>query len=341
MATQRSYARRTRSRREAPFVLPPPQPLVQPLPKVVWTQRSGPALRPDPLRILHDGDITQLDFVAHCPVGSRFRPAPSGTENVVAAYAETARLLRGELASRASRPRAVVLGRGSDPFLPLPEVQLEACAAAQLLADAGIEVWLRTACCPRPFVLDALAPYKALIRITFLAVTLDDRLRRALLPLSASPLVQLKQLSAWRRQGLAAHVSIEPLIHGLTDTRENLEPLLDALADGGVERLSAGYLALRPGVADSLAERFDPDGWGQQLAGPYAGGPIFRLAGIGPMQFLPKAIRQRGYALLMNLAADRGMDVQFDPAANPDFLEPAVRPMRRPMRQQLLAFASA
>jgi len=90
-----------------------------------------------------------------------------------------------------------------------------------------------------------------------------------------------------------------------------------------------------------LSKRFLPAGWFERLAEPYRLGPILRLPGAGRVQLLPKPTRQRGYALLMSLAAQRGIGVQLDPVANPDFVDAYVRPMRRRPRQQLLAFASA
>ena len=64
----------------------------------------------------------------------------------------------------------------------------------------------------------------------------------------------------------------------------------------------------------------------------YAGGPVLPMGMIAPAQHLPRRERQRGYALLMALAANRGIAVSVSALSNPDFATGAAR--RHPIVKQ-------
>jgi DNA repair photolyase len=153
---------------------------------------------------------------------------------------------------------------------------------------------------------------------------LDGEMLRALEPHSAKPADRLETIADLKARGVPVIAAVEPLLPGLTDTRDRLKGLLHRLADAGVEQITAGYLVLRPGVRERLQEAMQPAGWPEVVLGAYMDGPMLR-DGRRMSQFLHKSKRQRGYATLMALAAEVGIAVRLDGLSNPDF-----RPPRRP-----------
>jgi DNA repair photolyase len=122
-----------------------------------------------------------------------------------------------------------------------------------------------------------------------------------------------------REHGVRVRVELAPLVPGLTDTRDNLRPVLEALAAVGVRQVTAGYLSLRPGTPANLHAALH--GAEATVLAQYAGGPMLRTEG-GLARHLPKARRQRGYAALMALAAEHAVGVSVCSLTNPDFGTP-------------------
>jgi DNA repair photolyase len=152
--------------------------------------------------------------------------------------------------------------------------------------------------------------------------TLDRNLQRMLEPLAAPPGLRLRQIAQLRDLGIAFQVALEPLIPTVTDTRQNLVPLLEALARADVKQVLAGYEVLRSGTRDHLIRALGPHGLAEPVLEAFAGGPVFSTGRIDRPRYLPKARRQRGYAALIALAAGLGIAVRVSSATNPDFHMP-------------------
>jgi DNA repair photolyase len=227
--------------------------------------------------------------------------------------------LEKELAARPKKPRAVYISPSTDPFPPLSEVQAETARVVAALARHGIDSWLMTRGYIRPAVLEVLAAHRERVKVTVALTTLDRALQRVLEPLTGSPRLRLRQIRRLRRLGIQVQVALEPIIPGLTDTRESLAALLQALAEAGVTRVTAGYLFLRPRIQDSLGQALKPHGWDQAVLDAYGDGPILQAGKLAPARYLAKTRRQRGYAALMALASELGITVGVSALANPDF----------------------
>jgi DNA repair photolyase len=253
---------------------------------------------------------------AFCSV--RAHPAYQGDE-VVTLYTDTAERLEAELSGRRKLPRAVYISPSTDPFPPVGAVQAQTARVIEVLARHRVEAWLLTRGWIRPSVHAVLAAHRDQVRITVGVTTLDRALQRLLEPLAAPPRLRLRQIASLIASGVRLQVALEPLVPGLTDTRANLEVVLEALAQAGVHHVSAGYLFLRSGIRTQLLKALEPHGWGALVCDAYTGGPILSAGSIAPAQYLPRARRQRGYAALMALAAGYGITVSVCSATNPDF----------------------
>jgi DNA repair photolyase len=307
-------------------------------PRVLWQARPELLLHPSPLP--DQPDVLSLNVATgcghHCAFCSaRASPDFPGDEVVYLDPDFRARLDK-ELRARAKLPRAVFLSPTTDPFPPVAAVQEETCRAVAVLANQGVECWLMTRGYIRPAALAVLVAHRDRIKVTVSLTTLDRSLQRVLEPLTASPRMRCRQIRRLRRLGIPVQAALDPLVPGLTDSRDNLTAVLEALAEAGVGRVTAGYLFLRPRIRENLAEVLKRHGWDRLVLDAYAEGPILQTGSNTPARFLPKTRRQRGYAALMALAAERGITVSVSALANPDFRTAAPAHTRAESRPRLL-----
>jgi DNA repair photolyase len=137
---------------------------------------------------------------------------------------------------------------------------------------------------------------------------LDRELHRTVEPGTPSPQARLELVRRLRDAGLPCGVMIAPVLPGLTDSAEQLDALLAAVADAGASSATVLVLHLRPGAREWYAqwlEREHPELvpryreiYGQ---GSYAGGRYRRLlaARVGPL------LRRYGFGSRENEAGRR------------------------------------
>ncbi|MFO0956872.1 MAG: hypothetical protein U0800_05310 [Isosphaeraceae bacterium] len=130
--------------------------------------------------------------------------------------------------------------------------------------------------------------------------------------------------------GVPVEVRVEPLISGLTDTRDNLQALFgDTIGPGRVE-VTAHYLFLagQPVVGSTA-----------QLAGPrramdgFEGGPAFPLGSVGTTKHLPVETAGRAWRPIAVVGAEFGLRVRIGQAQNPDLAEGTGQGRSRQPRQ--------
>jgi DNA repair photolyase len=256
-------------------------------------------------------------------------------------YAGLPERLARELETRRRMPRAVFLSPSGDPFPPFLKLQQETVRVVQVLANHNVKAWLMTRGFIRPAVLNALDAYRSHVRFTVGLTTMDRALQRALEPLTAPPRLRLRQIRDLKERGFPVQAALEPLIPGITDTRKNLTPVLDSLAALGVSHIATSYLFLRPGIRDNLLAALELHNIPDTVTEAFDAGLMLTAPGLSAAWYLPRARRQRGYATVMALAAERGMSVSISSLTNPDL--PAARSMsaHTAARQRLLPMFGA
>lgn len=306
------------------------------LPQLELRERRGSVLHPGPLA--DHPEVLALNLGAGCAHRCGFCSARAHSnyqgDEVVTLATNTADLLDRELRQRASKPRAVYVCPSGDPFAPWLTYQKETLRVVGVLARHNVEAWLMTRGVLRPATLDGLAQYRHMARVTLSLTTLDRDLQRVLEPLTAPPALRLRQLGRLRALGVPVSVSLAPLLPGVTDRRENLTPLLAALAKLGVGHVTAGYAFLRPRIIDNLRQALESVGLEETVLSEYEDGPVIQGGALAAAQYLPRGRRQHGYAALMALASRFGITVGVDGLTNPDFRAPnrgqsAALPLRR------------
>jgi DNA repair photolyase len=234
-------------------------------------------------------------------------------------------------------PRAVFISPDQDPFPSSAAVQHETGRVVQVLARHGVEAWLMTRGRIRPALRALLEEHRARVKVTVALNTLSERIQCALEPGTASPEERLEQIRDLKERGITVQVSLDPLVPGWTDSRDHLADLVGALADVGVQQVTAGYLFLREDIAERLRSQLGEQG--EAVVRAFTGGPVLRAPGQPSARYLPRGRRQRGYATLMALAAERQMRVSVAAWSNPDFQPQAALPAtpRTSLREMFLA----
>lgn len=284
------------------------------LPTVRWVKETRRLLQPGPFADRRD--LLAVHYAEGCGQGCPFCPERAGDE--VRLVSQAPARLDAELATLEQLPRGVLLGAQTEPFPPLAEVQNTSAELVEVLARHGVDSCILTRGFIRPAALETLARHADRVRVTVALTTLDRTLQRALEPLAAPPRLRLKTIHRLRDAGIAVQAALEPLVPGVTDTRENLEPVLEALEEAGVTQVTVGYLILHPRQENDMLAALRPLGLDSLVADEYARGPLLGRA-RAPGRYLPRARRQHGYAAVMALAASHGIRVGINSLTNPDF----------------------
>jgi DNA repair photolyase len=291
------------------------------LPTITRVSQARPLLKPGPFA--QQPEVMSLDYIDGCGHGCPFCPVRLGHDGdalgQIRLAADASARLQDELLDLPSQPKAVFLSPNSDPFPPLNEIQHETGRIVEVLARQGIDVWLMTRGFIRPDLLKVLGRHASKVKVTMAMTTLDRPLQRLLEPLTAPPRLRLKTIQSLRELGITCNAALEPLIPSVTDTRENLLPVLEALAQAGVRSVTVGYLVLHHRNEELLRNNLRPQGLDTLVLDEYAHGPHLRTGRGMSGRFLPRSRRQHGYAALMSMAAGFGLRVSVNALTNPDF----------------------
>jgi DNA repair photolyase len=318
--------RHTRKNAETPlFKLLPPS-----LPAVELVNQPGQLLHPGP--VARQMDVMALEFISGCGHACPFCPTRIAGDGKaldrILMAASTSERLTEELLDLLRRPSAVFVSPTTDPFPPIQEIQHETGRVVEVLARHGIDIWLMTRGFIRPAVMEVLRRHAQRVKVTVALTTMDRSGQRLLEPLTAPPRMRLKMIYALREAGIACNASLEPLIPGVTDTRENLMPVLEALALAGVRQVTVGYMVLHQRAEQHLQSILRPQGLDTMVMEEYARGPLLR-SDRGPLgRYLPRSRRQHGYAALMAMGAGLGLRVTINALTNPDFTAGQPTPSR-------------
>ncbi len=285
---------------------------------VIRRNRKSPILTPSSIPCL--AGLPTLNLTEGCAHGCTYcyiqgYSSYPGEDRIVL-FANTAELVRAELAKKRRKPRRVYFSPSSDAFQYLPEVRDVAFQTMSVLLNAGIEVAFLTKgyVCSR--FLDLFARTPSLVHAQIGITTLDPGLARAFEPRAAPPTRRVQTASDLRRLGVAVTARFDPLIPDLTDTPRNLEPLLSSLQDAGITAVAASYLFLRPAFARRLTEQLQqyqtpspaPKSWAwHNFANDHGGGRM------------PDAqCRRERFARLSELTARHDIRLHICACKNPD-----------------------
>lgn len=173
-------------------------------------------------------------------------------EGKVRLYTNTLAKLQEELRRKRKKPATVYFSPSSDPFQPVPEVLNMAYAVFRFLLESQIGVAFVTKGLIPERHRKLLAAHAALVQARIGLITLDPGTIAAFEPGAATPKARLAQAADLIGAGVPVEARLDPILPGVTDGEECVEPLCAALAASGVRKIAASVLFLRPAVVGSL-----------------------------------------------------------------------------------------
>ena len=255
-------------------------------------------------------------------------------EGKVTFYTNTLAKLRDELRRKRKKPTTVYFSPSSDPFQPVPEVLNMAYDVFKFLLESEIGVAFVTKGRIPERHRNLLAAHAPLVQGRIGLITLEPGIAAPFEPGAATPEVRLAQAADL----IGAHVPVEarldPILPGLTDGADCLEPLCEALARIGVRKIAASVLFLRPAVIGSLRRHLGdcPDlrasengtvpfgaAMLNRLLDGFAGAePLAIHAGNSRVRALPTSARLEIIERLKSIAGRYGLEVLVCACKNPD-----------------------
>ncbi len=161
-------------------------------------------------------------------------------------------LVRAELARPSWKGDLVALGTNTDPYQwvesryrMMPEI-----LAALEEADTPVSVLTKSPLAMRDVEQYARMAKRLPISVNLSVPTLDEKAWRATEPHTPSPSARLDAVAELRSRGINSGVLIAPLMPGINDTPEQVQPIVDRAKEAGATFLGGVALHLRDEVRD-------------------------------------------------------------------------------------------
>ena len=161
-------------------------------------------------------------------------------------------LLRAELARPSWKRELVALGTNTDPYQwvesryrMMPEI-----LAALEEAETPVSVLTKSPLVMRDVEIFERMAKQLPVSVNLSVPTLDEKAWRATEPHTPSPAARLDAVAELRRRGIDSGVLIAPLMPGINDSPEQVQPIVDRAREAGATFLGGVALHLRDEVKD-------------------------------------------------------------------------------------------
>jgi DNA repair photolyase len=283
---------------------------------VIKARRKSAVLTPSKLPCL--SAIPTVNLTVGCLHGCLYCYARSYRQfpgdGKIVLYENTLESLRGELARRRDKPRAVYFSPSSDLFQPVSEVLELGEAVIRFLFENGIGVAFVSKGHIPDHVLALLCERADLVRAQIGIITLDERIARPFEPNTAPLERRLAQMEALVRAGVSTEARVDLILPGVTDDPAATDRLFAALAAVGIKRAAVDVLFLRPAIVQSL-RRHQIDR--QTLARLLGAFPWPPATGTTSHR-LSREVRREMFDRVRNAAAAQGIEASVCACENPD-----------------------
>ena len=289
--------------------------------QVIPTERKSAVLTPSSLGCLTR--VPTVNLTAGCAHECRYCYARGYQtypgEGKIRLYRNTLANLREELRRKRKRPARVYFSPSSDPFQPVPEVLSMAYDVFRFLLESEIGVAFVTKGRIPERHRNLLAAHAPLVEGRIGLITLDPAVAAAFEPGAAAPEVRLAQMAELIDAGVAVEARLDPILPGVTDGPDCLEPLCAALAGIGVRRVAASVLFLRPAVIGSLRRRVEDKRLLKRMLDCFADSEPLAIHGAGSrVRAIPALARLEIMERLKSVAHRHGLEVLVCACKNPD-----------------------
>jgi DNA repair photolyase len=161
-------------------------------------------------------------------------------------------LLRTELGRDSWKRELVALGTNTDPYQWVESryKMMPAILAALEQADTPVSVLTKSPLVMRDVEIFARMAKRLPVSVNLSVPTLDEDAWRATEPHTPSPSARLDAVAELRSRGIDSGVLIAPLMPGINDSVEQVQPIVDRAREAGASFLGGVALHLRDEVKD-------------------------------------------------------------------------------------------
>jgi len=289
--------------------------------QVIASERKSAVLTPSSLACL--AHVPTVNLTAGCAHECRYCYARGyfthPGEGKITFYANTLAKLREELRRKRKRPTTVYFSPSSDPFQPVPEVLNMAYDVFRFLLESEIGVAFVTKGLIPERHRKLLAAHAPLVQGRIGLITLDSTVVAEFEPGAATPEVRLSQAADLIGAQVPIEARLDPILPGVTDGVDCLDPLCAALAGTGVGKIAASVLFLRPAVIGSLRRHVKDQVMLKRLLDRFANAePLAIHAENSRVRALPIQARLEIIERLKSIAHRHGLEVLVCACKNPD-----------------------
>lgn len=289
--------------------------------QVIPVERRSRVLTPSSLACL--AHVPTVNLTAGCAHECRYCYARGYLthpgEGRITLYTNTLAKLREEVERKRNKPATVYFSPSSDPFQPVPEVLDMAFDVFRFLLESGIGVTFLTKGRIPEAHRRLLAAHARLVQGRIGLISLDPAIAATFEPHAAPPAVRLEQAAELIHAGIPTEARVDPILPGVTDGADHLEPLCSALSQIGVETIAASMLFLRPAVAGSLRRHVKNKSLLNRMLDRFAGAkPLPIHAENSRVRAIPTEGRLEIMERLKSIARVHGLEVLVCACKNPD-----------------------
>lgn len=288
---------------------------------VIQTNRRSAVLTPSSLACL--SHMPTINLTSGCAHGcvycyTRGYSTHPGEDKVVL-YRNTLDKLKEELARNRKRPQAVYFSPSSDLFQPVTEVLELGYRVLEMLFSQGIGVALLSKGHIPDKTMLLFLNHADKVRAQIGITTLDEDIQRIFEPNTASPGVRIEQIAKLVAGGIATEARLDPVLPGLTDSKDALRQLFSVLAKVGVRRVAVSTLFLRSSVLESLKRNVQNTELLQELLDFYRHAERMAIhAERSSVIALPIAVRKDIYTRIGCIAGEYDIKLSICACKNPD-----------------------
>ncbi|MBZ0110467.1 MAG: radical SAM protein [Candidatus Scalindua rubra] len=292
--------------------------------KILIKERKSRVLSPSTLKCLNDTPTLNptagcAHLCSYCYARGYSNYPGDGT---IVLYTNLVEKLENELNRKRQTPGFVYFSPSCDAFQPVKQVLDTTYSLMALLLQKGIGVsFLTKGRIPDRFIA-LFKSHSDNVNAHIGITTLNRQLQKQIEPHAATPGTRLKNISALVQIGVLPEARFDPLIPGVTDSTDNLDPLLKILGRSGVRRVGLNYLFLRPIINKNIRDDLGHTKAMEKISQAFCDNVDLKLLdGKSRVNALNPDFRQKQYKHISLLAKQNGIKTYVCGYKNPDIAE--------------------
>jgi len=288
--------------------------------ELVETVRKTAVLKHPTLPCL--GKHYTINLLSGCPYECRYCYTQSYTSHPgwgkVMFYANTLESLKRELGRMRRRPEMVYFSTACEPFTAHPKVLGMLFEVMRVLLERGISILISTKSrIPEEF-LPLLAEHRERVVVQAGLTTAEDRVRQVIEPAAPAVAERLANILHLYENKIPFEVRADPIIPELTDTRDNIQNLFEAISQRGARRVVVSYVFLRSANVGPLSQIRHEGFSFAETAGRRFTQTIDHYCGHNTIRVVDAAYRGEKYREIEAIGKNFGLAVGFCRCKNTD-----------------------